>query len=782
MKKYLSILIFLFCSTAYAQFGRPTATSREITLVSPLDSLAITKYIWLGIPLDTPHINMSAIRGFLSSQNYLRPIDTNFIHNLASQKMDSTRANLLLAGKQPAGTYLVPGDTSFLHSKIIDTTSLSNRINGKQNVGSYQTALNGTGLVRMSGTSVSYDTTSYQSLISNLSDTSKYAKNTDTLTYIETQTAAKLKVAYSDTGSKVPSYYKTLGQLSSTYLPYFNGTSLLNTGIMYNGGKVGIGLTNPAYALDMAAGDAYGYNGTVMAQASTTLFNYFLGGAGTIGAAATGTKNTGTGYQALSHLTTGNYNTANGYESLYNDTTGDYNTANGYESLYSNTTGNYNTANGYKSLYNNTTGSNNTANGLQSLYNNTTGNYTPNGTYSLYNNTTGAQNTANGYNSLYNNTTGNYNTANGYDSLYSNTTGSYNTANGMYSLYNNTTGNYNTANGYDSLYNNTTNIATLGAITGGSGYTPGTYTGVQMTLSSGSSATTYPIATIIASSTGAITSVVITTNGLGFKDTTTFLTASTSSLGGTGSGFSVAVASLSTGQYNTAYGYQAGRFISGGVGLNETSTYSTYIGYNAYPLASGDINETVIGNGAVGSGSNTVTLGGTGTTGTIIPYGNVGIGSTTTDSTLRVAGSGNFTTNLKVGGRFNLAGAVATVNLDTTEAGGVPAISDTVEYTGLTAAVSQRNFNYTNHAGFYEVDGCLVVTTGVPTGAITVNIVYTDALGATTQTPILAFVATGTGRTYFHIPVRTVSGWVAWSTTLVAAPTYNISLACKRIY
>ena len=185
---------------------------------------------------------------------------------------------------------------------------------------------------------------------------------------------------------------------------------------------------------------------------------------------------------------------------------------------------------------------------------------------------------------------------------------------------------------------NTTNIATLGAITGGSGYTPGTYTGVQMTLSSGSSATTYPIATIIASSTGAITSVVITTNGLGFKDTTTFLTAPTSSLGGTGSGFKVAVASLSTGQYNTADGYQAGRFISGGVGLNETSTYSTYIGYNAYPLASGDTNETVIGNGAVGSGSNTVTLGGTGTTGTIIPYGNVGIGTTAPNTALDVNG------------------------------------------------------------------------------------------------------------------------------------------------
>jgi hypothetical protein len=100
-----------------------------------------------------------------------------------------------------------------------------------------------------------------------------------------------------------------------------------------------------------------------------------------------------------------------------------------------------------------------------------------------------------------------------------------------------------------------------------------------------------------------------------------------------------------TGGNNTANGYQAGRFISGGVGLNQTSTYSTYIGFNAYPLASGDTNETVIGNGAVGSGSNTVTLGGTGTTGTIIPYGNVGIGTPSPSSTLTVNGS--FATNLQ---------------------------------------------------------------------------------------------------------------------------------------
>ena len=357
----------------------------------------------------------------------------------------------------------------------------------------------------MSGTSVSYDTTSYQSLISNLSDTSKYAKNTDTLTYIETQTAAKLKVAYSDTGSKVPSYYTTLGQLSSTYLPYFNGTSLLNTGIMYNGGKVGIGTVSPTIgALQVTGGSSF-----TNIPANTSAF---------------GTINSTVGWIGTGFL----------FSAAAND---------------------------------------------------------------------------------------------GFGMVY--------------------------AGG----------IAYFGKVT------------------------------------------------------------------------------------NTT---QSPKFT-----IDNTNSGIT------------------VGNNYAGTASPT--------NGAII-QGNVSIGSTTTDSTLRVAGSGNFTTNLKVGGRFNLAGAVATVNLDTTEAGGVPAISDTVEYTGLTAAVSQRNFNYTNHAGFYEVDGCLVVTTGVPTGAITVNIVYTDALGATTQTPILAFVATGTGRTYFHIPVRTVSGWVAWSTTLVAAPTYNISLACKRIY
>ena len=201
----------------------------------------------------------------------------------------------------------------------------------------------------------------------------------------------------------------------------------------------------------MAAGDVYGYNGTVMAQASTTLFNYFLGGAGTIGAAATGVRNTGTGYQALSHLTTGADNTANGYYSLYNNTTGNYNTANGFDSLYNNTTGGNNTANGY---------------------------------YSLYNNTTGNNNTANGYDSLYYNTTGGNNTANGYASLYYNTTGTTTPRTAM------------------SPSTTTPQISqhlVLSRVV--RDILRERITGVQMTLSSGSSAVTYPTANIVASST-----------------------------------------------------------------------------------------------------------------------------------------------------------------------------------------------------------------------------------------------------------------------------------------
>ena len=246
------------------------------------------------------------------------------------------------------------------------------------------------------------------------------------------------------------------------------------------------------------------------------------------------------------------------------------------------------------------------------LINNTTGSYnTAVGNGVLVSNTTGLGNNAQGFNSLNSNTTGQYNSAIGGSSLQSNTTGSNSVAIGYLSLYRNTIASTLTAIGTSALQNNTTNVATLGTVTGGTGYTNGTYTGVVMTLSSGSSAITYPTATIVVSG-GAVTTVTITSAGVGFKDTTTVLTAPAASIGGTGSGFSVPVATLASGTNNVAVGYQAGYTNSVGINnvcigyqagyTNSIKSNNTYVGYIAGTLHTGDYT-TVVGQSALSSSS-----------------------------------------------------------------------------------------------------------------------------------------------------------------------------------
>lgn len=82
-------------------------------------------------------------------------------------------------------------------------------------------------------------------------------------------------------------------------------------------------------------------------------------------------------------------------------------------------------------------------------------------------------------------------------------------------------------------------IATVGSVTGGSGYTgAGTYTNVPLTGGSGSGA----LATVVVAG-GAVTTVTITNPGGGYTVGNT-LSAANSNLGGAGSGFSIPVATL----------------------------------------------------------------------------------------------------------------------------------------------------------------------------------------------------------------------------------------------
>ena len=81
-------------------------------------------------------------------------------------------------------------------------------------------------------------------------------------------------------------------------------------------------------------------------------------------------------------------------------------------------------------------------------------------------------------------------------------------------------------------------IRTLNTLVGGSGYVNGTYTNVSLTGGSGAGAK----ATIVVSG-GAVTSVTVTTFGAGYQVANSLSTPNTN-LGGSGSGFSIAVATL----------------------------------------------------------------------------------------------------------------------------------------------------------------------------------------------------------------------------------------------
>ena len=238
-----------------------------------------------------------------------------------------------------------------------------------------------------------------------------------------------------------------------------NGTS-----IYYTAGKVGVGISSPAYKLDVSgdinisSGSIFRINGKQTLYDDAPNQNMFVGDNAGV-ALNGGYNNTGVGSLSLNKNTNGNYNTAVGANSLGANTSGSSNTAVGEKAMFSNTTAYYNSAFGSGALYKNTTGSNNTAIGLQSLYNNVnTGNNVAVGYQSLYK-STASENVAVGYQSMYNNTSAPDNIAIGNQAMFNNTTGTGNVGIGSQSLYSNTTAKNNTAVGYQSQHSNTSGTA-----------------------------------------------------------------------------------------------------------------------------------------------------------------------------------------------------------------------------------------------------------------------------------------------------------------------------------
>lgn len=113
-------------------------------------------------------------------------------------------------------------------------------------------------------------------------------------------------------------------------------------------------------------------------------------------------------------------------------------------------------------------------------------------------------------------------------------------------------------------------IATLGAITPGSGYTNGTYTDVPLTGGAGTNATAD-----ITVAGGAVTAVVIKSGGANYAVGNS-LSASNTNLGGAGTGFAIPVATINTAEAEVVI--KAGHVI-----IKETATGE----YKPMPIVGG---------------------------------------------------------------------------------------------------------------------------------------------------------------------------------------------------
>lgn len=262
-------------------------------------------------------------------------------------------------------------------------------------------------------------------------------------------------------------------------------------------------------------------------------------------------------------------------------------------------------------------------------------------------------------------------------------------------------------------------IDSLGGVTGGSGYTNGTYTGVALTGGSGTGAQ----GTVVISG-GVVTSVTLTSRGVGYK-AGDYLGLVPDTVGGTGSGFSVPVSTIATQSIGVLGA------ITGGTGYTD----GTYTGV------------------ALTGGS------GTGAKATIVVSGGVVTSATITNSgTGYVAGDALSVSNAIIGGG---SGSGFATTVDSLRAG--------VKTLG---SISNAGSAYTD--GIYE-DVPLVSSSGKGAGAKATIVISNGAVSKVTLTDSgSGYLATDT----FSVNASSVGG--TGSGLVIAAGTRNQNVAAGQ--
>jgi hypothetical protein len=487
-----------------------------------------------------------------------------------------------------------------------------------------------------------------------------------------------------------------------------------------------VGTTGQALLSNGASAPTWG-NPTASAGGSTTQVQYNSSGA--LAGSANMTFN-GTTLTLANDASINSVKVGRGGGNLSN------NTAIGSNAINATATGDNNTGVGSFALRDNTSGVSNAALGYAVLIQNTSGSYNVGiGSQALFSNSSGGSNFGIGFQSLYNNTTGSYNQSLGRGTLYSNTIGDNNVAFGSNNLSNNTTSSNLTAIGHNALQSNTTNVATLGTITGGSGYTNGTYTAVAMTPVSGATFITYPTVTVVVSG-NAVSSVTLVTNGVGASSVAaTVLTVAAALIGGTGSGFSIPVATFASGSNNTAVGYQAGYLNTTGTVVaigyqalynNTTGAANTAIGYTALTTNTTGIRNVAIGYQSVlqnTTGNANIALGFQSLYANTTGNSNIAIGSS-------YANLGSL--NLNTTGSYNVGVSEGTLGSNTTGSN-----NTAVGYQALFAVTtSNNNTAYGYQAGNTITTGANNTVIGASAQASSATVSNEITIGNSTQTVV----------------------------------------------